>query len=710
MNPSTRWLRDGRQVTWQGELATILRMGTVVQLQDLLGRRLPDVPICDFALGVRDDRVLAADRPRSFELEKKMNAKTLRRFERDQALLQLLLTGLKPSDPITTVPPSALNPDLHTLAERTTAIAKLRAAEPRKNGRKKKHIVLWQSERRRLERILKNYRDGGIEGLADKRLVTRRHVQTGEDLLDELAAFLEGRQKKSTIPVSTQITLFRHYCRKKGILPELPCDRTIRNRINLLKARREEFRGSASARISAGNRPEPAFQQRLTTRAGELVLFDTTTVNVWVIDPITRETYRPELTIALDHHTRAVVGMSLTKTTAGYGVVLCLADVLRPKTTKLVSEWTEPGDDPAEQLYVGVPAGVAWFPGFQPESVGVDNGMPFRAAYTSGEMARIGTSYEPQRALTPTDKPQVERMFKTIKDMFEALFDAFTGGSVHEKGEDPREEAVLTGEEYERRMRQFIDLYNHRINAGLTHDRDPYTELSPYTMWALSLEETGMLPDVVASHAWIRFLPSVQATISASSLTARKLKYRSAALPSIQRDGRALDGNKIRVFYDPSDLRRTYCFDGDGQLHSLRWDRLTEHTGKFGEVATNWVDRKLLEKPLTQKQFTDRLLDLLDQMDTDPDVAHQVRRKDIGERLVGSATERLRNEDPEPIIDDPVDDSPPEDVVIGKEAPSASPVASRAVAAPDGGQALAPVSPIRPRQRLRRVDSGRNGW
>jgi putative transposase len=357
--------------------------------------------------------------------------------------------------------------------------------------------------------------------------------------------------------------------------------------------------------------------------------FDTTTVSVWVVDPLTGETYRPELTIGLDHYTRAVAGLSLTRTTAGYGVVLCLADVLRPKTTQLVSEWTEPGEAPAQQLYVGVPTGVAWFPGFHPESVGVDNGMPFRAAYTSGEMGRIGTSYENMRALTPTDKAQVERMFKTIKEMFEALFDAFTGGSVHDKGEDPRAEAVLSGEEFERRVRQFIDLYNHRVHTGLHHERDPYTELSPYVMWAMSLEETGMLPDVTAAHAWIRFLPSVQATISASSLTARKLQYRSAALPDIQRDGRALDGTKLRVFYDPSDLRRTYCFDGDGNLHSLRWDKLTEHTPRFGEIASNWLDKKFIEKPLTQKQFTDRLLNLIERMDADSVLASEVRRKDI---------------------------------------------------------------------------------
>jgi hypothetical protein len=682
----------------------------MVQLQDSRGHQLPDVPVCDFVLGIREEQMPALDRPRSFELEKKMSANTLRKFEKDQVLMSLLLTGLKPTDAITAVPPPALNPKFHSLAERTTALATMRAGTPRKNGSHKRHTVLWTSERRRLERLLAKHRDGGIEALADRRILAPRRVQSGEVLFDELATFLTKRRKESTIPVSALIVLFRKHCRQNGILPNLPDDRTIRNRINTIKGLREDLRGSAAARISAGNRPEPAFQQRLTSRAGELVLFDTTTANVWVVDPLTEETYRPELTIALDHYTRAIVGISLTKTTAAYGVVLCLADVLRPKTTQLVSEWTEPGEEPAQQMYVGVPTGVAWFPGFHPESVGVDNGMPFRAAYTSGEMARIGTSYEPQRALTPTDKPQVERAFKTIKDLFESLFDAFTGGSVHDKGEDPRAEAVLTGEEYERRMRQFIDLYNHRVNKGLHHDRAPQTELSPYVMWALSLEETGMLPDVTAAHAWIRFLPSVQATISASSLTARKLKYRSASLPDIQKDGRALDGGKIRVFYDPSDLRRTYCFDGDGNLHSLRWDKLTEHTPKFGEIASNWLNRKFIEKPLTQKQFTHRLLDLLEQIDADHDVAHEIRRKDIGERLVGSQTDRLRREDPDPIIDDPMGDESVADASKLVESGPSVAMPGRRHEVEDADRPLAPVVELRPRQRLRKVDSGRNGW
>jgi putative transposase len=708
MNQWVRWLRDDRRITWQGQEARILRMGATVQLEDLSGKRLPDVPVCDFALGVRSALLPALDRPRSFAVEKKMTPKALRRFEKDKAILLLLQTGLKASDPVDAVPPPALNPRFHTQAERTTALAKVRACTPRNNGRQKKHHVDWLSERRRLERLLKRYREGGSLALIDPRYIAPRKIQTGEALLDELTTFLDQRSVRSTTTVSAKIVLFRHHCRKNGIFPALPTDRTIRSRINLLTARREEFRGSASARISAGKRPDPAEFQRLTSRAGELVLFDTTTVNVWVIDPVTRETYRPELTIALDHYTRAIVGMSVTKTTSAFGVVLCLADVLRPKTTELVAEWTEPGEQPAPQNFIGVPSGIAWFPGFHPEAVGVDNGMPFRATATSGEMARIGTSLEPQRALTPTDKAQVERAFLTIKTLFESLLPAFTGGSVHEKGEDPRAEAVWTGEEYERRMRQFIDLYNHRVHTGLRHERDPYLDLSPYVMWALSLEETGMLPDVTAAHEWIRFLPSVQATISASSLTARKLKYRSAHLREIQRDGRALDGNKIRVYYDPSDLRRTYCFDGDGMLHSLRWDKLTAHTPRFGETATNWINTALLEKPPTRKQFTERLLDLLDEFDTDTTAAVAVRRKSIGERIVGSQTDRLRAEDSEPIIDDPMNTQDIEQDEPAELEPAIDP---GPLTVPEPIEpTLAPVTPLRPRQRLRRADSRTNGW
>lgn len=726
MNQWVRWLRDGRRIVWEGQEAIIVRMGAMVQLQDGQGNRLPDVPLCDFALGLRSEQLPAPDQPRAFALEQKMSPSAAKRFARDQALLWRLQTGLKPGEPVTATPPPELNPRLHTLAERTTTLAKMRAQTPRKNGREQKHLVDWRSERRRLERILQRHRTGGVRAFVDPRLLSPRRVQQADNLLDELATFLESRRTKSTTSVSALIVLFRKHCKDNAILPDLPSDRTLRDRIGVLRARREEFRGSAAARISAGNRPSPAERQRLTSRAGELVLFDTTTVNVWVVDPITGETYRPELTIAVDHYTRAIVGMSVTKTTAAFGVVLCLADVLRPKTTALVTEWTDEGEQPATQPYVGVPAGVAWFPGFRPEAVGVDNGMPFRAAYTSGEMARIGTSYEPQRALTPTDKAQVERTFRSIKDLFESLADAYTGGSVHEKGADPRAEAVWTGEEYERRIRQFIDLYNHRAHSGLQHERDPYATLSPYIMWALSLEETGMMPDVTAVHEWIRFLPSVQATISASSLTVKRLKYKSVALRDMQRDGGALDGNKIRVFYDPSDLRRTYCFDGNGTLHTLRWDKLTDHTPRFGETATNWLHRQVIERAPTPRQFTELLIDLLTRMDTDAADVTEIRRRDIGERLVGMQTDRLRNEDTEPILDE---DPFVEDAGERTSARPASGAAPRRrsqrqlrvvfdetpdEARNDDGAAaakqLAPVTSIAPRKRLRQVDAERNGW
>ena len=153
----------------------------------------------------------------------------------------------------------------------------------------------------------------------------------------------------------------RGRCRKSGIKP--PSLNTVRSRI--IRLRPDEV-----ARTRHGRRAARRFnivdgQFPVTSHPLDVVQVDHTRVDLVVVDPYTREPIgRPWITVAIDVHTRCIVGICLTlEAPSAVSVGLCLAHAAMDK-----KPWLE---------QIGVQ--TEWPMAGKPKVLHVDNGSDFHS-------------------------------------------------------------------------------------------------------------------------------------------------------------------------------------------------------------------------------------------------------------------------------------------------------------------------------------------
>jgi len=633
------WIRPGVEFGWRGERAVIRQVGAMVLISDVDGSRAAEIPLVEIAAALRGD-VAPPDMPRLNGIEETLSELSKARLQQDSDLLHIMLTGRRPNQPDTDIPAADLNPAFVNEGTRRRRLAVLLAEKQRMKGKRSGHSVLVRSEMRHLQRIMKRWRDK--QNLLDGRYSRPPTWRTDDEVIDTLLTFLNAHAMKSTKTDRALVRAFMIFCAKENPALVLPSVSTLRRRVFEIRNGWSHLGASAKNRISELNVPESSGMSRLATRPGELVLFDTTKANVWVKDPRTGRLFRLDVTLAIDLATRCVVGLAITHSTTKFAIGLCLADVLRPKTAALAEEWTNDGDLAFNQAFIGKPDAFIPFysSAFHPEGVVVDNGKQYVSSYVTAQMGRLKIHYEPQRSYTPTDKAQVERVFRTIKDMFEALMPGFTGGSVHEKGKDPQADRLMTPAVFERRLRQCIDFYNHRTHEGLVLPEDMFARLSPYMMYGILAAKVGAIPDIEYQHDWVRFLPSVTVKITSSRVRVKRLNYVSPLLRRLQGDPAVMTTGKLRVFYDPFDLRITWCFDADGNLHPLRWHHLTAETPRFGEFHTNHVVEQFANKKISAND-AERVLVGIFAGKYDEGAPEAIRYEELADNLMQMRAARL---------------------------------------------------------------------
>ncbi len=607
---NTHMIRPGVEFLWEDQPVRIQRVGLQITLSHSDGSNVFEAPLVDVAAALRG-ATPSEHTPQLHDIEARLTEAGLRRKRQDERVLFILQTGREPSAPDGSPPAPRLDPARWPLQTRRQRLAEILVQQPRERGSMQGFPVKVESEVRRIKSIEARWAERGT--VVDARYLRPRRWRTSDAVMDALLEYLMSHATKSTKTATALVRGFRLHCKVTWPDLKLPSDTTLRRRTREFLNGYAVLGASAKNRISLMNTPASSEQPRLATRPGELVLFDTTKSNLWVRDPRTLREYRLDVTLAVDLATRCIVGLAITRSTTQYSIGLCLADILRPKTHELAERWTPAGEEVREQPFIGRPDDLALYESaaFRPEGAVVDNGRQYVTDYVTRQMANNRIHYEPQRSYTPTDKPQVERIFRTIKDMFESQLPGFTGGSVHELGDNPRGERLMSPGAYERRLRQCIDLYNHREHAGLTHPEEPFARFSPMQMLAVLLESTGALPDVSFDHEWVRFLPSEAVKVSPSRIRIARLNYTSPVLKALQGDPDVLRNGALRVHYDPFDLRRVWCFDADGRLHELRWRYLKSDTEQFGEFHTNFLYEKFKHLKLSRDDFEERFVELM---------------------------------------------------------------------------------------------------
>jgi putative transposase len=170
--------------------------------------------------------------------------------------------------------------------------------------------------------------------------------------------------------------------------------------------------GSAVTRRTTDNRPEDSYEAVTASRVGEVVMLDTTPLDVLCYDPVEGITYTVELTIAIDVASRTILAWRFkpegTKA-ADAGALIGDAmtpepmrpgwpDKLRHATLKLACEPLLSLDE----RYAAAAARPVVFP----EKIIIDHGKAFASQAVKDACRRYGISVQDARAYQPTDKPR----------------------------------------------------------------------------------------------------------------------------------------------------------------------------------------------------------------------------------------------------------------------------------------------------------------
>jgi transposase InsO family protein len=165
------------------------------------------------------------------------------------------------------------------------------------------------------------------------------------------------------------------------------------------------LKGSTQSKRSIANRPDAPYGRLVATRPGEYLLLDTTTLDVFAMDPLTLRWVGIELTIAVDLFSRCVVALRLSPvSTKAVDASLVLFEAISPDSKARTGGGLLP--------YAGVPSGVivagdgptVGLPAVAPETLVVDHGKIYVSAHLRSVCQRLGVSIQPARPFQPTDK------------------------------------------------------------------------------------------------------------------------------------------------------------------------------------------------------------------------------------------------------------------------------------------------------------------
>jgi transposase InsO family protein len=426
------------------------------------------------------------------------------------------------------------------------------------------------------------YRDGGEAALVDDR--NRRGWSTVDPRWDaavraELAAgVLASTPTRSAVLLRVAARLDREH--GPGVVP-IPSQATAYRRLAVLTKGTNAVSGSAAGRRSIAERPQGVYGRLRATRPGEYLILDTQDLDVFAMEPVTCRWVRAQLTVAQDLFDRQILGLTVTPVSTK---AVDVAGVLFEAVTGRGSG--HPALGPAHGLpdrlvftEIGADEAV-WCP---PETLVVDHGKAFLSAHVIGVCARLGISIQPAQPRKPTDKPTVERFFKSLREALIQHLPAYKGPDLHSRGLRVEEQAFLFLHELEDVIRDWIvSVYHPSDHDGLAVADWPNLAVSPNEMFAVGIAKAGLLRLPAAPELVFEFLRVAWRTIQHYGVEVDGRRYNGAALDGYRNATspyRGVAAGKWPVRVNDDDVRFVYFQDpDDGSWHRLEW----EHTPMLG--------------------------------------------------------------------------------------------------------------------------------
>lgn len=425
-------------------------------------------------------------------------------------------------------------------------------------------LVLIEDERHRAAAIREAAADLGVSRAGLYRMITRfQATGTTSALLPRRLGRPAGTRSldaRREALISREIETF--YLR-----PERPklsqLIERIAQRCNSAGMRAPNWRtvharvGALDAKLVAGKRHDVVALRDLVATPGELaaarpldiVQIDHTPVDVMVVDAESRQgTTRPWLTLAIDIHTRMVVGYHLSLNEPSViSVGLCLLNAVFDKTALMAD--------------MGLDA--AWPTMGLPQAILVDNGPEFHGKAFLRGCEEHGVTVDWRPPGRPRYGGHIERLIGTHMNALHVVTGS-TGSSVSDRqGRDAQERATLTMRELERWLvLEIAGKYHQKIHAAL--------QRPPVALWR---ELTGSIPLRLPTDRlkfWVAFLPEERRQLRRDGIHLFGVRYWSPALA--QDIGHA--AQLLAVRYDPRDISRVFVRRPNGSFVEARYRHL----------------------------------------------------------------------------------------------------------------------------------------
>ena len=453
---------------------------------------------------------------------------------------------------------------------------------------------------RTLERWIAAYRLGGEAALVDSRAArvggTTVDPRWDAALRDVLARLVDASTPtRSAVIAAVERRLAEQY--GLGVVA-VPSRASAYRRLAELTHGTNAVSGSAKGRRSIADRPQGVYGRLRATRPGEFLVLDTQDLDVFAMEQVTCRWVRVQLTVAQDLFTRCIVGLRVTPvSTKAVDVAGVLYDAIVPRPAP--SHWP----DSACWPYHGVPDAVVFDesarwrgPVCAPETLVVDHGKVFLSAHVLSVCSRLGISIQPAQPHKPTDKPTVERFFKTLRERLIQHLPAYKGPDVHSRGLRMQDEAFLFVHELEDVIREWVaGVYHLAKHDGLSVPEWPHLALSPAEMFAVGVGRAGLLRIPVTPELGYDFLPVVARTIQHYGVEVNGLRYNGPGLDGYRNTtspyGGALAG-KWPIRMNPDDVRYAWFQDpADGTWHRLDWEHAPGLGLPFSDEAARHARR-----------------------------------------------------------------------------------------------------------------------
>jgi len=389
---------------------------------------------------------------------------------------------------------------------------------------------------------------------------------------------------------------------------ELPATRQTFNRIvdEVLRST-GLFRLPAKSRRSAQSAPSDMFGSLVAERPGEYVAIDTTSLDVFAIDPFTFQWVRLDLTAAIDVCTRSILAFRLTPfSTQGVDLALLLSDLLSP--TPVDGRW--PADVPYP--YCGVPENLvlrafelpagtvlAPRPTVRPGAVVIDRGRNYQSVAFMAACEYLRINVQSARPYRGSDKGWIERLFRTMRERLLEALPGYTGPNVLARGKDIEADAVYFTHELEAIIGRWIAVdYQCRPHDGLRVPEAPHLRLSPNEAYEEAVARAGFVYVPRDPDLHLRLLPVQARVIGRAGVEIDGLTYDSPALDRYRQQHCPLPGfdGKWPLRVDRRDLGRVWFQNPrDERFHELRWRYAREVERPFGGSALAYVKRLLVQ-------------------------------------------------------------------------------------------------------------------